>query len=118
MKFGQILLIILGSIATFIGLAVNKIYQTYVKKNILVQCILYVFWTLLTIRLLYWVAKPFLNIDIKAILDNLGIDVININVGSTAQIICLIVFVIAFIFMSAQAKSWKESLDEQIKKGI
>lgn len=61
MKLGQIILIILGSIITFIGLIINKIYDVYVKKNIVVQIAIYLFFTLLTLRILYWIAKPFIH---------------------------------------------------------
>lgn len=61
MKLGQIILIILGSIITFIGLLFNKIYDVYVKKNIVVQGAIYLFFTLLTLRILYWIAKPFIH---------------------------------------------------------
>ena len=53
MKLGQIILIILGSIITFIGLIINKIYDVYVKKNVVVQIAIYLFFTLLTLRILY-----------------------------------------------------------------
>ena len=61
MKAGNIFLIILTSIITFIGLAINKLYDTFVKKNIIVQCAIYLVFTLGILRILYWVSKPFLK---------------------------------------------------------
>jgi len=61
MKASNIFLIILTAIITFIGLVCTKLYDKYVKKNIIVQWALYIFWTLLVLRILYWVASPVIN---------------------------------------------------------
>lgn len=61
MKASNIFLIILTAIVTFIGLICTKLYDKYVKKNVVVQWSLYVFWTLLVLRVLYWVASPIIN---------------------------------------------------------
>lgn len=59
MKAGNIFLLLITSLFTVIGLAFNKLYDKYVKKNVVVQFALYSVWTLLVLRLLWWVAKPF-----------------------------------------------------------
>ena len=61
MKAGNIFLIILTSIITFIGLCFNKLYDKFVKKNVVVQCAIYLVFTLGILRLLYWISKPFLK---------------------------------------------------------
>lgn len=58
MKLGNVLLLIVATIFTFIGLAINKIYTIYVKKNIFVQTAIYTTFTLIALRILYWIAKP------------------------------------------------------------
>lgn len=58
MKIGNVILLIVATIFTFIGLAFNKIYNIYIKKNILVQGIIYLTFTLLAFKILYWIAKP------------------------------------------------------------
>lgn len=61
MKPSNIFLIILTAIVTFIGLVCTRLYDKYVKKNIIVQWSLYIFWTLLVLRVLYWVASPIIS---------------------------------------------------------
>ena len=61
MKAGNIFLIILTSIITFIGLCFKKLYDKFVKKNIVVQSAIYLVFTLGILRILYWVSKPFLK---------------------------------------------------------
>ena len=94
MKLGQILLIIFTSIITLIGLAFSKLYDKYVKNNAIVQMAFYLFWTLLIFRGLYWVAKPFLHINVTETLHNLGFEGISIQIGDlSAYIVCLIFLV-------------------------
>lgn len=61
MKFGNILLIVITSIFAFIGLLCTKLYEKYIKQNIVVQAALYFVWTVLVLRVVYWITKPFLH---------------------------------------------------------
>lgn len=61
MKAGNIFLIIITSIITFIGLCFNKLYTKFVKDNPIIQFAIYAVFTLGILRLLYWVSKPFLK---------------------------------------------------------
>lgn len=104
MKLGQIILIILGSIITFIGLIINKIYDVYVKKNVVVQIAIYLFFTLLTLRILYWIAKPL----IKSIIPTLKVCVSNVNITFTADP-SISLTILGFLFLSVMIfviKSW------------
>ena len=62
MKLGNIILIVFTSILTFIALLITKLYEKYVKKNILVQSALYIFWTALIFRIMYWAIKLIVHI--------------------------------------------------------
>lgn len=72
MKAGNVFLIILTSIATVIGLIFTKLYEKYVKKNVLVQWALYIFWTLIVFRVLAWVITPFITANTKAMIFKCG----------------------------------------------
>lgn len=61
MKAGNIFLIIITSIITFIGLCFNKLYTKFVKDNPIIQFAIYSVFTLSILRVLYWVSKPFLK---------------------------------------------------------
>ena len=58
MKLSNILLIIFTSLLTFIGLAVNKLYTKFIQNNVVIVGALYVLFTVLVLRMLYFVAKP------------------------------------------------------------
>lgn len=64
MKFGQIVLLIITSIITFIGLVINKIYQNYIKDNQFLQIIIWSFWTLVVIKFLAWMTRTFIDIPV------------------------------------------------------
>lgn len=72
MKAGNVFLIILSSIITVIGLLCTKLYEKYVKKNVLVQWALYTFWTLIVLRVLAWAFTPLMTTGTKAILVKCG----------------------------------------------
>ena len=104
MKLGQVILLIFTSIITFIGLACNKLYEKYVKKNVVVQFAFYCFWTILVLRLLYWIAKPL----IKSIIPTLKLCVSNVNITFTADP-SISLTIIGFLFLSVMifvTKSW------------
>ena len=104
MKLGQIILIILGSIITFIGLLFNKIYDVYVKKNIVVQGAIYLFFTLLTLRILYWVAKPFIHSTIVFIKQCLAH--VNITFTADPNIAISVVLLIFTLIILGVIKAW------------
>ena len=86
MKLGNILLVIFASLLTFIGLLVNNIYTKFIKDNIVIISTLYVFFTVLSLRVLYFVAKPLINGTVNAITKfcsqfTTNLVSININVG-------------------------------------
>lgn len=104
MKFGQITLIVITSIITFIGLALSKIYDIYVKKNIIVQSAIYLFFTLLVLRVLYWIAKPLLNFSfpfLKLCLSNIHITFTADPNIAISLVLLLFVFIVAGV-----VKSW------------
>ena len=104
MKLGQIILIILGSIITFIGLVLNKIYDVYVKKNIVVQLAIYLFFTLLTLRILYWIAKPFIHsilIFIRQCFSH-----VNITFTADPNIAISVVLLIFTLIILGVVKAW------------
>ena len=95
MKGSNIFLIVITSIITFIGLVCSKLYEKYVKKNILVQIMLYGFWTLLALRLFMWAAKPLVPTGLPRFLQGITIDF-----GALPDItpmVCLIIFSIIII---------------------
>ena len=104
MELGQIILIILGSIITFIGLVLNKIYDVYVKKNVVVQLAIYLFFTLLTLRLLYWIAKPFIHSIIMFIKQCLSH--VNITFTADPSISISIVLLIFTLIIVGVIKTW------------
>lgn len=104
MKLGQIILIILGSIITFIGLVLNKIYDVYVKKNVVVQIAIYLFFTLLTLRILYWIAKPFLHSIIMFIKQCLSH--VNITFTADPSISISVILLIFTLIILGVIKAW------------
>ena len=115
MKGSNIFLIVITSIITFIGLFFSKIYDKYVKQNIVVQVALYLFWTILVLRLLYWVAKPVLH-GLFPIHLGLGqyylktletLQALNIGIGWP-----IIIFVITMIIFLVTTKSWLDKLKD------
>ena len=104
MKAGNIFLLIVTSIITVIGLAFNKLYDKYVKKNVIVQGALYSVWTLLVLRLLWWVAKPFCKgtlIWIKSLLSHVNITFIAEPSISLSVIILVFLCIILFVVKNA-----------------
>jgi len=97
MKFGQVLLIVITSIVTFIGLAISKLYDKYVKNNIVVQGMVYLFFTLIALRILGWAAKPFIPHGIPRFLQHIDLSNITINIPEVTPIIALLIFVVALI---------------------
>lgn len=104
MKFGQIILIVITSIITFIGLVLNKIYDIYVKKNVIVQGAIYLFFTLLVLRILYWAAKPLLSFSFPC----LKLFLSNVHITFTADPnIAISLVLLLFVFIVAGVvKSW------------
>lgn len=97
MKLGNVLLIVIMSIFTFIGLALTKLYETYIKNNILVQGCLYLFFTLFMLRGLIWAARPLLKgLHLGQILHGLNIHV-NITAPDVTPLLILGVFVVVII---------------------
>lgn len=92
MKAGNVFLIILTSIVTFIGLACSKLYDKYIKNNVLVQIMLYIFWTLLSLRVLLWVGKPFIPHGVPRCLQH--IDFSGITLPEMTPFIQLVIFAI------------------------
>ena len=61
MKTSNVFLIIITSIITFIGLAINKFYQKFIKANFVIKGVFHLFVTLLALRVMYWTVKPFIG---------------------------------------------------------
>jgi len=91
MKAGNLFLIIITSIITFIGLACSKLYDKYIKNNVLVQIMLYIFWTLLSLRALIWIGKPFIPHGIPRCLQH--IDLSGITIPELSPFIALTIFI-------------------------
>lgn len=110
MKLHQISLVIMGSIITFIGLVLNKIYETYIKNNKVIQIAIYLFFTLVTLRILYWIAKPFLDwlIPLKLTLAN-----VNITFTADPSIGLSIILLIFTIILAMVIKSWIQQIDQK-----
>ncbi len=94
MKGSNIFLIIITSIITFIGLIINKLYDKYVKKNIIVQGCLYVFWTALVLRAMYWVTKPLIP---HGLLHKLHLFPISIQIADVSPTAILVTFVLGIV---------------------
>ena len=107
MKASNIFLIIITSIVTFIGLACSKLYDKYIKNNVLVQIMMYIFWTLLAFRVLYWVAQPLIPHGIPRCLQH--IDLSGIAVPELSPFIALIIFV---IIIGAVCVFFKKTIEE------
>ena len=104
MKLGQITLIVITSIITFIGLALSKIYDIYVKKNVIVQGAIYLFFTLLVLRILYWIARPLLKFSfpfLKSCVSNIHITFTADPNIAISLVLLLFVFIVAGV-----VKSW------------
>ena len=99
----RIVAIILLSILVFIWLAIMKIYETYIKRNILVQSCLYLFWTILTIRGLIWVAKPLINKSWFNFLHYFNIS-ITITDNSVIPIVSLIIGIVIVSYFFIKIK--------------
>ena len=92
MKAINIFTILVMSVLTFVWLACCKIYDTYIKKNILVQCCMYIFWTLIMCRILLWTAKPFLHgIDLKHFINTSHI---SIHISHLSPIIAIGIYIL------------------------
>lgn len=115
MKSSNIFLIVITSIITFIGLFFSKIYDKYVKQNVVVQIALYLFWTLLVLRILYWLAKPILHGLFPL---HLGLGQYYLKTLETLQILnnvtgwSIIIFVLTMIIFLINIKSWLDKLSE------
>lgn len=115
MKSSNIFLIVITSIVTFIGLFFSKIYDKYVKQNVVVQIALYLFWTLLVLRILYWLAKPILYGLFPL---HLGLGQYYLKTLETLQILnnvtgwSIIIFVLTMIIFLINIKSWLDKLSE------
>lgn len=97
MKTSNIFLIILTSIVTFIGLCINKLYDRFIKKNIIVQGAIYTIFTIGSLRLLYWIAKPIIPTGVPRMLQ--GLDKVTIVIPEVTPLISLIVFIAAIIVL-------------------
>lgn len=95
MKASNIFLIVLTSIITFIGLAVSKLYDRYIKNNILVQGAVYLFFTLIAFRFLAWAAKPFIPHGVPTFLQGFSIPAITVNIPEVTPLCSLIIFLVA-----------------------
>ena len=104
MKLGQMITIIFMSILTFIGLLITKLYEKYVKQNIFVQGALYIFWTAIIFRILYWAVKPFINSTyIINTIKHVATVLNYFNIASTNPIwmvLCFIVCGISVVFLA------------------
>ena len=114
MKGTNVFLIVITSIITFIGLVCNKLYDKYIKNNLLVQMMLYAFWTLLAFRLLFWIAKPLIPTGVPRCLQH--IDKINIVVPEVTPLVALIIFVVCLVGVVLFIKSLVDSVDEEEKR--
>lgn len=115
MRGSNIFLIVITSIITFIGLFFSKIYDKYVKQNLVVQIALYLFWTILVLRLLYWVAKPVLSglFPIHLHLGQYYLKTLEVLQGFNIGIIWpVIIFVVIMLLFLANIKSWLDKLSD------
>lgn len=105
MKGTNVFLIVITSIITFIGLVCNKLYDKYIKNNWLVQMMLYAFWTLLSFRLLAWIAKPLIPHGVPRCLQHLDKIQLNISLPEVTPFVALVIFIIVMICVCIYIKS-------------
>ena len=101
MKAGNIFLIIITSIITFIGLCFNKLYTKFVKDNPIIQFAIYSVFTLSILRVLYWVSKPFLKglyVYIPKVFSNVHITfTLEPSISMTVVVLVFIILMIALL---------------------
>ena len=113
MKASNIFLIVITSIVTFIGLAISKLYDKYIKNNILVQGAVYIFFTLIAFRVLAWAARPFIPHGIPKFLQGLNIPAINITMPEITPLVSLIIFIVALVCVCIFFKHALGKFDER-----
>ena len=115
MKGSNIFLIVITSIITFIGLFFSKIYDKYVKQNLVVQIALYLFWTILVLRLLYWVARPVLSglFPLQLHLGQYYLKTLEVLQGiNVSGLVPITIFVIIMFLFMCNIKSWLDKLSD------